>query len=118
MFVALGVVIGPWGFDLVNLDVDSPAVQTAGTISLVLVFFTDAVKINLGQLKSNWLLPALALGPGAVLTILMIAGAAKVVFDLSWTLTLLIAAVLASTDAVLLRDAPTTATFHGPSGTR
>lgn len=104
VFVALGVLIGPWGFDLVNLDVDAPAVQTAGTISLVLVFFTDAVKINLGQLKSNWILPALALGPGAVLTILMMAGAAKVVFDLSWTLTFLIAAVLASTDAVLLRD--------------
>ena len=104
VFVALGVLVGPWGFDVVNLAVDSPAVETVGTISLVLVFFTDAIKINLGQLRSNWLLPALALGPGAILTIILIAFAARVAFDLSWTLTFLIAAILASTDAVLLRD--------------
>ena len=68
------------GFDVVNLAVDSPAVETVGTISLVLVFFTDAIKINLGQLRSNWLLPALALGPGAILTIVLIAfaGAGRV----------------------------------------
>lgn len=104
VFVALGVLVGPWGFDVVNLTVDSPAVETVGVISLVLVFFTDAIKINLGQLRSNWLLPALALGPGAILTILLIAFAARIAFDLSWSLTFLIAAILASTDAVLLRD--------------
>lgn len=104
VFVALGVLAGPWGLDVVDLSVDSPAVQTVGTVSLVLVFFTDAIKINLGQLRSNWLLPTLALGPGALLTVLLIAGAAKLAFDLSWTLTFLIAAILASTDAVLLRD--------------
>jgi NhaP-type Na+/H+ or K+/H+ antiporter len=104
VFVALGVLVGPWGFDVVNLSVDSPAVETVGTVALVLVFFTDAIKINLGQLKSNWLLPALALGPGAVFTVLLIAGAAKLAFDLSWPLTFLVAAILASTDAVLLRD--------------
>ena len=42
----------------------------AGTISLVLVFFTDAIKINVYELRRNWFLPALALGPGALLTIL------------------------------------------------
>lgn len=104
VFVALGVIIGPWGFDLIDLGVGSPAVQTAGTISLVLVFFTDAIKINLGQLRANWLMPALALGPGAVLTIALIAGAGWLAFDLPWTGILLVAAILASTDAVLLRD--------------
>ncbi len=104
VFVALGVVAGPWGFDVVDLNIDSPAVEIVGTISLVLVFFTDAVKINLGQLRSNWLLPALTLGPGAIATIVLITGAAKIAFDLSWTLCFLIATILASTDAVLLRD--------------
>lgn len=104
VFVALGVLVGPWGLDVVSLSFDSPAVETVGTISLVLVFFTDAIKVNLGQLRSNWLMPTLALGPGAIGTILLITGAAKVAFDLSWTLALLVAAILASTDAVLLRD--------------
>jgi NhaP-type Na+/H+ or K+/H+ antiporter len=104
VFVALGVIIGPWGLDVINLSIDSPAVETVGTISLLLVLFTDAIKINLGQLKSNWVLPALALGPGTLTTIILFALSAKVAFDLSWTLTFLIAAILAPTDAVLLRD--------------
>ncbi len=104
VFVAIGVAAGPWGFDVIDLRIDAPAVQVVGTVSLVLVFFTDAIKINLGQLRSNWLLPALALGPGALATIILISLAAKLTFDLSWTLALLIATILASTDAVLLRD--------------
>jgi NhaP-type Na+/H+ or K+/H+ antiporter len=104
VFVALGVAVGPRGFNVVDLGIDSPMIQSVGTISLVLVFFTDAVKINLGQLRTQWLLPALALGPGAVLTILLIGVAALGLFDLPWSLAFLIAAVLASTDAILLRD--------------
>jgi NhaP-type Na+/H+ or K+/H+ antiporter len=104
VFVALGAVVGPWGFDVIDLKIDSPVIQTVGTVSLVLVFFTDAIKVNLGQLRSQWLLPALALGPGALLTILFIGLTAAGLFDLSWSLAFLIAAVLASTDAILLRD--------------
>jgi NhaP-type Na+/H+ or K+/H+ antiporter len=104
VFVALGVAVGPRGFDVIDLRIASPAIQTVGTISLVLVFFTDAVKVNLGQLRTQWLLPSLALGPGALGTILLIGLAALGLFDLSWSLAFLIAAVLASTDAILLRD--------------
>lgn len=104
VFIALGVVVGPHGFDIIDLGIESPAIETVGTISLLLVFFTDAVKINLGQLRSQWILPALALGPGALLTILLIGLVALGLFDLPWSLAFLIAAVLASTDAILLRD--------------
>jgi sodium/hydrogen antiporter len=104
VFVALGVVVGPWGFDVVDLGIESPAVRVLATISLVLVLFTDAIKINLGQLRTNWLLPALALGPGAVLTIGLVGLAAAVLFGFPWELALLIGTILASTDAVLLRD--------------
>lgn len=104
VFVALGVMVGPWGFDAIDFKIDSPAIEAVGTISLVLVFFTDAIKINLGQLRQNWLLPALALGPGAIITIALIGIASKVLLDLSWSVAFLIATVLASTDAVLLRD--------------
>ena len=104
VFVGLGVLVGPAGFGVIDLGIDSPAVRTLASISLVLVLFTDAIKINLGQLRSNWVLPALALGPGAVLTIGLLAFAARWAFDLSWTLALLVGTILASTDAVLLRD--------------
>lgn len=104
VFVALGVVVGPWGFNAIDFKLDSPTISALGTISLVLVFFTDAIKINLGQLRQNWILPALALGPGAILTIALIAGGAKVLLDLSWSSTILVATLLASTDAILLHD--------------
>lgn len=104
VFVALGVLLGPWGFDAIDLGIESPAIEVVGTISLILVFFTDAIKINLGQLRQNWILPALALGPGAIITVVLIGLASKVLLDLSWSVAFLIAAALASTDAVLLRD--------------
>ena len=53
---------------------------------------------------SNWLLPALALGPGALLTIALIALAAVALLRFDWPMALLIGTILASTDAVLLRD--------------
>lgn len=104
VFVALGVLVGPAGLGVIDLGIGSPAVRVLATVSLVLVLFTDAIKINLGQLKSNWLLPALALGPGALLTIGLVGLAARVLFDLPWALALLVGTILASTDAVLLRD--------------
>ena len=104
VFVVLGVLIGPWGFGVFDLGIESAAVRVLATISLVLVLFTDAIKINLGQLRTNWLLPSLALGPGAVLTICLIGLAASILFGLPWHLALLVGTILASTDAVLLRD--------------
>jgi NhaP-type Na+/H+ or K+/H+ antiporter/rhodanese-related sulfurtransferase len=104
IFIAIGVVVGPWGLDVIDFDIDAPAVVAAGTISLVLVFFIDAIKINVYELRKNWFLPALALGPGALLTILLTTVVAHWLFGLSWMLSLLIGAVLSSTDAVLLRD--------------
>lgn len=104
VFIALGVAIGPWGLKVIDFGIDAPAVVAAGTISLVLVFFTDAIKINVYELRKNWFLPALALGPGALLTILLTTIVAHWLFGLSWMVSLLIGAVLSSTDAVLLRD--------------
>jgi NhaP-type Na+/H+ or K+/H+ antiporter/rhodanese-related sulfurtransferase len=104
VFIALGVLVGSHGFNVVDLGIASPVIETVGTITLALIFFTDAIQVNLGQLRTQWILPALALGPGAILTILLLGVAAKVAFDLSWVLAFLIAACLASTDAILLRD--------------
>jgi sodium/hydrogen antiporter len=104
VFVLLGVVVGPWGMGVFDAGIDSPAVQTLATVSLVLVLFTDAIKINLGQLRTNWVLPALALGPGTLLTIGLVAGAAALLFGLPPAMALLVGTILASTDAVLLRD--------------
>jgi NhaP-type Na+/H+ or K+/H+ antiporter len=104
VFVALGVALGPAGFGAFDIGLTSPVGQGLAIVSLSLVLFTDAITINLGQLRGNWLPPALALGPGAIVTIVIVALAAAVLFGLSPALALLVGAILASTDAVLLRD--------------
>jgi NhaP-type Na+/H+ or K+/H+ antiporter len=104
VFVALGVALGPRAFGAFDLTLTSPVVQGLAMISLTLVLFTDAITINLGQLRSNWVPPALALGPGAIVTIVIVAIAAAWLFGLPAPLALLVGAILASTDAVLLRD--------------
>ncbi|MCX6021281.1 MAG: cation:proton antiporter [Chloroflexi bacterium] len=104
IFVALGVLVGPQFLHVIDLGIESTAINVVATISLVLVLFTDAIKVNLGQLRANWLLPAIALGPGALLTVAFIAVAGNLVLGMPWVTALLAGAVLASTDAVLLRD--------------
>ena len=104
VFVILGVFVGPAGLGVFDFGIDSPAVRVLATVALTLVLFTDAININLGELRTNWLLPALALGPGTLLTVALIALASALLFGLSWQLSLLVGTILASTDAVLLRD--------------
>ena len=104
VFVLLGVLVGPVGLNAIDFGIDSPAVRVLATVALTLVLFTDAININLGQLRTNWVLPALALGPGGALTIGIIAVLAGLLFGLSWQVCLLVGTILASTDAVLLRD--------------
>jgi NhaP-type Na+/H+ or K+/H+ antiporter len=104
VFVLLGVFVGPAGLGVFDFGIDSPAVRVLSTVALTLVLFTDAININLGELRTNWLLPALALGPGGAITIGLIAVFAGLLFGLSWQLSVLVGTILASTDAVLLRD--------------
>lgn len=104
VFVLLGVLVGPAGLGVFDFGIDSAAVRVLATVALTLVLFTDAININLGELKTNWILPALALGPGGAITIGLVAVFAGLLFGLSWPLALLVGTILASTDAVLLRD--------------
>src|SRR3990170_3416631 len=68
VFVLLGVLVGPAGLSVFDFGIDSPAVRVLATVALTLVLFTDAININLGELRTNWILPALALGPGGAIT--------------------------------------------------
>src|SRR5690349_6157935 len=102
VFLGLGALIGPHGFGLLDVGLDSPMLQTVATLSLVLVLFTDALTIDLSEVKQHAGLASLILGPGTL------AGAAAIGFAAVWTLglplpmALLLAAPLASTDPVLL----------------
>ena len=66
VFTAVGVLLGVVGGRWFHLDLASEAVSLLVEATLVLVLFTDAVRIDLRKLRSQILLPARLLGIGPV----------------------------------------------------
>jgi sodium/hydrogen antiporter len=104
IFLGLGFLLGPQGLGYIEVDSHSPILEVVATVSLCLVLFLDAVKIQIDELRREWYVPVLTLGPG---TLLVIGGIALVAYFLVQTNpleSLLLGAILASTDPVVLRD--------------
>ena len=104
LFLSLGLLLGPGALGLVNLNARSPAVEAVATVSLALVLFLDAGKLDADDLRHNWHIPVLSLGPVTLLTVGGIAFAAHFLFGAGLTTSLLLGAVLATTDPVVMRD--------------
>lgn len=103
LFLGMGALVGPIGLGLLDVSVDAPVLRVVATLSLVLVLFTDAVSLDLKEVRAHRLLAALVLGPGTILTTILIAVAAWYLLGLSWPLAAILGAAVASTDPVLLR---------------
>jgi sodium/hydrogen antiporter len=102
VFVTAGLLVGGRALELVDLDAANQFVRHLAEATLALVLFTDAVRINLGRLRRESLVPARLLGVGLPLTILAGTLAGLALFpelDL-WTAAAL-ATILAPTDAAL-----------------
>ena len=104
IFMGIGALIGGRGLDLIDIHAHDPVLETLGIITLSLVLFLDALNLRLEEFGSEWLIPVLALGPGTIMTVAIIAVASVWLFDLKWSVALLIGAILASTDPVVLRE--------------
>ncbi len=101
-FVAAGIVLGPDVFNLVGLELTSGTGLLVAEVTLVIVLFSDAARINVGVLRHNGSLPARLLGIGMPLTIgLGIVAAALLLTEIEFWEAAIIAAVLAPTDAAL-----------------
>ncbi|PDV97283.1 cation:proton antiporter [Candidatus Chloroploca asiatica] len=103
VFLLLGLVLGPFGLGLVNMTLDDPFLRVVSTLSLVLVLFTDAMTLDLGEVRRNKTLAALILGPGTLLAAFGLAGAAWWLLDLPLVAAIILGAAVASTDPVVLR---------------
>src|SRR4051812_6820338 len=102
LFVAIGLLAGPKVLDGIDLESFSGAVRSLAEATLALVLFSDASRIDLGQLRREVGLPLRLLGIGLPLTIALGAVAGAVIFDqLSLEEALILAVVLAPTDAAL-----------------
>lgn len=102
LFLGMGLALG--GYGVVQLDVHSPLLESVAVISLALVLFLDAVNVQLDELRREWYVPLLTLGPGTLLVIGGVALAAFFLVGVTPVQALLLGAILASTDPVVLRD--------------
>ena len=103
MFLALGAALGPFGLRMLNISLDSPTLRVVATLSLALVLFTDAVTLNIAEVRRRGALTFRLLGPGTLLTAALIALAGWWVLDLPVPAAAILGAALASNDPVLLR---------------
>ena len=102
VFVALGLLAGPLVIDQLDPQASSHAIRTLAEATLAVVLFLDASRIKLGVLRHEYSVPVRLLGVGLPLTIALGMGVAAVIFGgLSATEALVLAVVLAPTDAAL-----------------
>ena len=102
LFVAFGLLVGPQVVDGIDLESTSSTVRTLAEATLALVLFSDASRIDLGQLRREVGVPARLLGLGLPLTIALGAAVAALIFDqiTVWEAVIL-GVILAPTDAAL-----------------
>jgi NhaP-type Na+/H+ or K+/H+ antiporter len=103
VFLALGAALGPVGLGLLNISLDSSALRVVATLSLALVLFTDAVSLNIAEVRRRATLALRLLGPGTLLTAALIALAGWLLLGLTIAGATILGAALASSDPVLLR---------------
>src|SRR5262249_47321385 len=102
LFLTVGRLTGSKVLGWFDLKIGSGSVRALAEVTLTLVLFADASRIDLRALCKELALPARLLGIGLPLTIVAGALAAWLVFgQLIWAEALVLAIVLAPTDAAL-----------------
>ena len=104
VFLFIGAALGPFGLGVYDTTLDSPVLKVVATLSLTLVLFTDAVTLNIAEVKRNAGLAFRMLGPGTMLCATLTALAAWWLLQLPFASAAILGAALASTDPVLLRS--------------
>ena len=102
VFVAAGLLAGPMGFDLFDVNLESELVQVVAEVTLILVLFTNASTLNLKRLRAEYHIPLRLLGVGLPLTMVLGFLIAIPMFpDMSLWLVAVMAFILSPTDAAL-----------------
>ncbi len=102
LFVLFGFLVGGGGFSIAAIEVEHSAIHLVAELTLILILFTDAARIDLDRVRDDHNLPVRMLIIGLPLTIAagtFIAAAMFPSFSI-WEAALL-AALLAPTDAAL-----------------
>ncbi|MGW0017979.1 cation:proton antiporter domain-containing protein [Rhodococcus sp. NPDC003382] len=102
VFTVSGLLLGVEAAGAVDVHVTAEIVKLLAEVTLALVLFSDAARVDLPELRTEISLPARLLGIGLPLTIAAGFGAAAIALPgLSWPEAMLLAVILAPTDAAL-----------------
>ena len=102
VFVAFGFLVGPGLLGVAEVDAGHSFLHVVAELTLILVLFADAARIDLGRVRRDHNLPLRMLLIGLPLAIALGAWAASALFPaLSLWEAALLAALLAPTDAAL-----------------
>ena len=104
VFILIGTALGPSGLGVFDMQLESPVLRVAATLSLTLVLFTDAVTLNTKEVRRNAGLAFRMLGPGTIVCAALTAVAAWWLLGIAPASAAILGAALASTDPVLLRS--------------
>jgi len=103
VFVAFGLLVGPFVFHVSSFNVDHAFIHILAEITLVFVLFTDAARIDLKQLYRQHDIPIRLLAIGLPLTIIFGVFIGKMLLgsQFTWIDCAILSVILAPTDAAL-----------------
>ena len=101
VFAAAGYALGNPGWGPIHLDLDSSTIHLIAEVTLALLLYADASRVNLQELRRDKSVPLRLLGIGFPLSVLAGAILAAALFDMPWGLAAFLGAALAPTDAAL-----------------
>jgi NhaP-type Na+/H+ or K+/H+ antiporter len=104
MFLGFGLLIGPRGLGIIELGPQDATLEVVATLTLSLVLFLDAVRLQVDELGKRWLILFMVLGPGTGLIIVLGAVPIALLVGFGWLIAFIGGAILASTDPVVLRE--------------
>jgi NhaP-type Na+/H+ or K+/H+ antiporter len=102
VFTIFGLVCGPLGLGILNLDITAESLRTLAELTLAVMLFTDAAGVGLQAFERNWMIPGRLLLIGLPATILLGIAAGRLALPGLPLLEITVLAVmLAPTDAAL-----------------
>jgi sodium/hydrogen antiporter len=101
LFGLAGLLLGDGGLRVVDFKAQTGFVTDLADVALIVILFRDGLEVEGEMLKSSWGPPLRKLVLAMPITAVIVAAAAKLLFSLSWTESLLLGALLSPTDPVL-----------------
>ena len=106
LYLVIGVLIGPRGFDVIDVDPlrTSLLIERLTEVAVVVSLFTAGLKLRIDWRDVRWRVPLRLATISMLATVLLVAIVGVVALDMSLGAAILLGAVLAPTDPVLASD--------------